>query len=93
MRVELQETVICLAHDQDLIGMLGMSDAVCAGAAAVVQQLRALGVSRLILLTGDHATARHPRVWAASRSVGMQAQHRGPVCRAVPVSGGCGHGW
>lgn len=47
------ETVICLAHDEDLIGMLGVSDAVRAGAETVIQQLRDLGVSRLILLTGD----------------------------------------
>ncbi|EFL18729.1 LOW QUALITY PROTEIN: cadmium-translocating P-type ATPase, partial [Streptomyces sp. C] len=47
------ETVICLAHDKDLIGMLGVSDAVRAGAETVIQQLRDLGVSRLILLTGD----------------------------------------
>ncbi|MFI1256431.1 heavy metal translocating P-type ATPase [Streptomyces netropsis] len=47
------ETVICLAHDEDLIGMLGVSDAVRDGAETVVRQLRDLGVSRLILLTGD----------------------------------------
>lgn len=47
------ETVICLAHDEDLIGMLGVSDAVRSGAATVIRQLRDLGVSRLILLTGD----------------------------------------
>ncbi|MFI8370083.1 heavy metal translocating P-type ATPase [Streptomyces sp. NPDC085466] len=47
------ETVICLAHDNDLIGLLGVSDAVRAGADTVVRQLRELGVSRLVLLTGD----------------------------------------
>ncbi|MFJ1735685.1 heavy metal translocating P-type ATPase [Streptomyces sp. NPDC088254] len=47
------ETVICLAHDEDLIGMLGVSDAVRAGAGTVIQQLRDLGVQRIILLTGD----------------------------------------
>ncbi|MEV0924079.1 cation-translocating P-type ATPase [Streptomyces spongiicola] len=47
------ETVICIAHDEDLIGMLGVSDAVRSGAATVIQQLRDLGVSRLVLLTGD----------------------------------------
>lgn len=47
------ETVICIAHDDDLIGLLGVSDAVRAGAGAVIQQLRDLGVSRLMLLTGD----------------------------------------
>ncbi|MFJ8077608.1 heavy metal translocating P-type ATPase [Streptomyces sp. NPDC096176] len=47
------ETVICIAHDDDLIGLLGVSDAVRSGAATVIQQLGDLGVSRLILLTGD----------------------------------------
>ncbi|MGW0389974.1 heavy metal translocating P-type ATPase [Streptomyces sp. NPDC003042] len=47
------ETVICLAHDEDLIGMLGVSDAVRAGADTVIRQLRDLGVSRVLLLTGD----------------------------------------
>ncbi|WP_282698400.1 HAD-IC family P-type ATPase, partial [Streptomyces sp. CC208A] len=47
------ETVICLAHDTDLIGLLGVSDAVRAGADTVIRQLRDLGVQRLVLLTGD----------------------------------------
>ncbi|MGP3991554.1 heavy metal translocating P-type ATPase [Streptomyces sp. 3N207] len=46
------ETVICLAHDDDLIGMLGLSDAVRGGADTVVRQLEDLGVQRIILLTG-----------------------------------------
>ncbi len=47
------ETVICVAHDEDLIGLLGVSDAVRSGAGAVIQQLIDLGVSRVMLLTGD----------------------------------------
>ncbi|GAA0448828.1 cation-translocating P-type ATPase [Streptomyces olivaceiscleroticus] len=47
------ETVICIAHDEDLIGLLGVSDAVRAGAGTVIQQLTDLGVSRVMLLTGD----------------------------------------
>ncbi|MEU5305621.1 cation-translocating P-type ATPase [Streptomyces noursei] len=47
------ETVICIAHDDDLIGLLGVSDAVRSGADSVIRQLTDLGVSRLILLTGD----------------------------------------
>ncbi|MGW1373552.1 heavy metal translocating P-type ATPase [Streptomyces sp. NPDC002446] len=47
------ETVICIAHDDDLIGLLGVSDAVRSGAGAVIQQLIDLGVSRVVLLTGD----------------------------------------
>ncbi|PJJ05993.1 cation-transporting P-type ATPase C [Streptomyces sp. 2333.5] len=47
------ETVICIAHDEDLIGLLGVSDAVRSGAGVVIQQLVELGVSRVLLLTGD----------------------------------------
>ncbi|MFD5734892.1 heavy metal translocating P-type ATPase [Streptomyces sioyaensis] len=47
------ETVICIAHDEDLIGLLGVSDAVRSGAGAVIRQLTDLGVSRVVLLTGD----------------------------------------
>ncbi|MER7110521.1 heavy metal translocating P-type ATPase [Streptomyces sp. NPDC000229] len=47
------ETVICLAHDDRLIGMLGLSDAVRGGADTVIRQLTELGVSRIALLTGD----------------------------------------
>ncbi|MFE6687626.1 heavy metal translocating P-type ATPase [Streptomyces sp. NPDC057743] len=47
------ETVICIAHDEELIGLLGVSDAVRSGAATVVRQLTELGVARLVLLTGD----------------------------------------
>jgi cation-transporting P-type ATPase C len=47
------ETVICLAHDDAFIGMLGVSDAVRTAAGPVIRQLRDLGVQRIILLTGD----------------------------------------
>ncbi|WP_030411377.1 heavy metal translocating P-type ATPase [Streptomyces sp. NRRL S-1448] len=47
------ETVICIAHDEDLIGLLGVSDAVRSGADTVIRQLTDLGVSRVVLLTGD----------------------------------------
>ncbi|MCW7987424.1 metal ABC transporter ATPase [Streptomyces platensis subsp. clarensis] len=47
------ETVICIAHDDALIGLLGVSDAVRSGAGTVIRQLTDLGVSRVVLLTGD----------------------------------------
>ncbi len=47
------ETVVCIAHDEDLIGLLCVSDAVRSGADTVIRQLTDLGVSRLVLLTGD----------------------------------------
>ncbi|MFI1621282.1 HAD-IC family P-type ATPase [Streptomyces lydicus] len=47
------ETVICIAHDEDLIGLLGVSYAVRSGADTVIRQLTDLGVSRVVLLAGD----------------------------------------
>ncbi|QUH03989.1 cation-translocating P-type ATPase [Saccharopolyspora erythraea] len=48
-----RESVICLARDEDLIGLLGISDAIRDGSEAVIEQLRKLGVDRIALLTGD----------------------------------------
>ncbi|TDD34564.1 heavy metal translocating P-type ATPase [Saccharopolyspora elongata] len=48
-----RESVICLARNDDMIGLLGISDAIRDDSAAVIAQLRGLGVERIILLTGD----------------------------------------
>ena len=54
------ETVICIAHDEDLIGLLCVSDAVRSGADTVIRQLTDLGVSRMMLLTGDAPETAQP---------------------------------
>ncbi|MFE3556222.1 HAD family hydrolase [Streptomyces sp. NPDC059193] len=77
------ETVSCLAHDEDLIGMLGVSDAVRVGAETVVQQLRDLGVSRLILLTGDaQETAQ-----VVADTLGITEVHTHALLEASPWAG------
>ncbi|MGY4711297.1 heavy metal translocating P-type ATPase [Mycolicibacterium sp. CBM1] len=53
------ETPLLLAVDGKLVGLISLRDEVRPGAAAVVRQLRARGVQRVIMLTGDHPeTAR-----------------------------------
>ncbi|MFI0470707.1 heavy metal translocating P-type ATPase [Saccharopolyspora sp. 5N102] len=54
-----RESVICLARNDDMIGLLGISDAIRDDSAAVITQLRGLGVERIILLTGDAPEAAH----------------------------------
>jgi manganese/zinc-transporting P-type ATPase C len=52
------ETPLLLAVDGHLVGLVSVRDAVRPEAAAVVAELRARGVERLVMLTGDHpATA------------------------------------
>jgi cation-transporting P-type ATPase C len=52
------ETPICLAHNERLVGLLGVTDAVRAGAAEVTAELRRIGIDRVVMLTGDtHETA------------------------------------
>ncbi|HEY0399079.1 MAG TPA: cation-translocating P-type ATPase [Acidimicrobiia bacterium] len=47
------ETPICLAHNGQLVGLLGVTDAVRVGAAEVTAELRRIGVHRVVMLTGD----------------------------------------
>jgi cation-transporting P-type ATPase C len=48
-------TVVCLAHNDDLIGVLGIADAIRPEASVVLEALRSLGVERIIMITGDAA--------------------------------------
>jgi cation-transporting P-type ATPase C len=47
------ETPICLAHNEQLVGLLGVTDAVRAEAAEVTSELRRIGIDRVVMLTGD----------------------------------------
>lgn len=47
------ETPICLAHNDRLVGLLGVTDALRAEAPEVTAELRRLGVTRTMMLTGD----------------------------------------
>ena len=53
------ETPLLLAVDGELVGLVSLRDEVRAEAPAVLSELRATGVERIVMLTGDHeATAR-----------------------------------
>ena len=47
------ETPICLAHNERLVGLLGVTDAVRVEAPEVTAELRRIGVDRVVMLTGD----------------------------------------
>jgi cation-transporting P-type ATPase C len=46
-------TALCIAVQDELIGVIGVADAVRAESAAVIAQLRTLGIRRVVMLTGD----------------------------------------
>ena len=46
-------TVVCLAHNEDLVGILGIADAIRPEAATVLAKLQVLGVERIVMITGD----------------------------------------
>jgi Cu+-exporting ATPase len=60
------QTVMYLAVDGRLAGLLGVADPVKATASAAIRELRAEGV-RLVMLTGDNATTAH----AVAKRVGV----------------------
>jgi cation-transporting P-type ATPase C len=47
------KTALCIGVDEELIGVIGVADAVRAESATVIAQLRALGLERVVMLTGD----------------------------------------
>ncbi|KQS54791.1 copper-transporting ATPase [Geodermatophilus sp. Leaf369] len=51
------ETPLLLAVDGELVGLVSLRDEVRAEAAEVLAELRATGVTRIVMLTGDHATS------------------------------------
>ncbi|HVL98356.1 MAG TPA: cation-translocating P-type ATPase [Egibacteraceae bacterium] len=48
---------VCCARNEDLVGVIGVTDAIRDEAPWVVARLRELGVQRTVMLTGDHPTA------------------------------------
>lgn len=52
-------TVVLVASGGQVIGAIGLRDTVRPEAAAAIARLRQLGVSRIVMLTGDHAAAAH----------------------------------
>lgn len=53
------QTPICIGTSQRVLGLVGVADRVREEARHVVEQLRRVGIERIVMLTGDHeATAR-----------------------------------
>jgi Cd2+/Zn2+-exporting ATPase len=66
---ELQDAgkVPILVADNDLLGILAAADRLRPATPAAIRDLRAMGVTRLVLLTGDHPQAAQ----AAARELGL----------------------
>ncbi|MRX51679.1 heavy metal translocating P-type ATPase [Paracoccus sp. S-4012] len=67
------QTPILVAADGRLIGLLGMSDMAREGAADAIARLRAIGIRRVVMLTGDQRGAAE----AIAREVGIDEVHAG----------------
>jgi Cu+-exporting ATPase len=65
---ETGQTVLLVARDGQLLGAIGVRDRVRPEAAGVLDELRALGIRDLALLTGDR--------WAAARNLAAQLDIR-----------------
>jgi cation-transporting P-type ATPase C len=61
------EIVICVAYNSRLIGVVGITDVLREDSLEVVQSLRALGVGRIVMITGD--TPRTARAAAQSLDI------------------------
>jgi P-type Cu+ transporter len=60
------KTIIYVARNQEIVGLIGLADAVKPDAAAAIGRLRSLGL-RLIMVTGDHERAAR----AVAEAVGI----------------------
>jgi len=67
------QTPILVAADGKLIGLLGMSDTAREGAKEAIVRLRDIGISRVVMLTGDQQGAAQ----AIAREVGIDEVHAG----------------
>lgn len=61
------------AHSPDLLGMVAIADTLRPDAKSAVDRLRAIGVHRIIMLTGDHQAVAN----AIASQVGIQEVHAG----------------
>jgi len=61
------KTVVLVCRDERPIGLLAVADRVRAGGRSVVDELRQLGVDRIVMLTGDNGRAAE----AVSRAAGV----------------------
>lgn len=61
------QTTIVVGHGERLLGVLALSDRPRDGVKATVQRLYALGIEKLVMLTGDNETVAH----AVAKAVGI----------------------
>ncbi|WP_344679527.1 cation-translocating P-type ATPase [Saccharopolyspora taberi] len=73
-----RESVICLARDEEPIGLVGVSDAIREGSRSLIDQLHVLGVRRIVLLTGDTPEAAQ----AVADDLGIAEVHAGALPEA-----------
>ncbi len=67
------QTPVLVASDGQLIGLLGLSDMAREGAKEAIARLRDIGISRVVMLTGDQRGAAE----AIAREVGIDEVHAG----------------
>ncbi|MBU4527102.1 MAG: cation-translocating P-type ATPase [Desulfomicrobium sp.] len=67
----LGHTVVIVARDGEVVGLLGLADMPRASAKPMIDRLHALGVRRVVMLTGD----QRPAAEAIARAVGVDEVH------------------
>ena len=67
----LGHTVVIVARDDEVVGLLGLADMPRASAKPMIDRLHALGVRRVVMLTGD----QRPAAEAIAAAVGVDEVH------------------
>jgi Cd2+/Zn2+-exporting ATPase len=62
------KSAVYVASNREVVGVIAVADVVRPDAAAVVRQLRELGIARIVMMTGDNATVAR----AIGRQVGIE---------------------
>lgn len=84
-------TAVLVARDHTVIGVIGVEDIVRPQAADVIGQLRAQGVDRFIMLTGDSVRAAKPiahQIGIDTTLAGLLPEDKVEAVRGVERSGG-----
>lgn len=66
-------TPVFVARESQVVGVFGLADEIRPDAAAAVQSLREIGISRVVMLTGD----TEPVAWSVAAAVGIDEVHSG----------------
>ena len=69
----LGHTVVIVARDGEVVGLLGLADMARASAKPMIERLHALGVRHVVMLTGD----QRPAAVAIAAAVGVDEVHAG----------------